>query len=93
MLAEMCLVLICVCLFVLMYPSHLSDVDEEYVTFADSYLLLQSEALRQSQPVDEANGHEIIHFNAKGNISRASTIHFRNHEIICELGGGRLEFR
>ncbi len=93
-LAELCVcVLALSTLAMIVTPVHLFEDDGRH-TFASQYLLKQSEAIASCQ-AREFTGPDgtYVHFNEKGNISRAGTVIFANgKKIVMELGGGRLVF-
>lgn len=72
-----------------------TDLEEDsYYTWPYSYILCQSKAIAEAerQELDSSNGISVS-FNEKGNVSQARTIDIDGHEIVIELGGGRLVFK
>ena len=67
------------------------NVDTAWHTFSSGYLLAQSESIRyemRNEYVSE-DGQRVT-FNEYGNVPYPRTLHFDHHDIIIELGGGRL---
>lgn len=68
-------------------------------TFANEYLLKQSECIRMGTRDDfdfagRAEYTYTIHFNELGNVRQAQTIYFTDGKrIVSQLGGGRIEFK
>ncbi|MGM9941107.1 MAG: hypothetical protein ACI32N_03860 [Bulleidia sp.] len=94
MLSELLIVITGISLLASMCGPLAVSVDTEYHTFSTGYLLAQSDALvhsMRSEFVSE-NGQRVS-FNAMGNVPYPRTIHFENHDIVIELGGGRLVHR
>lgn len=70
------------------------SVDSEYHTFSTGYLLAQSEAIVRAQRAEfTSDNGQMVSFNAMGNVPYPRTIHFDHHDIVIELGGGRLVHR
>lgn len=97
-LAEvMAVFLILSVLMMLSLPAGGTQAGRDSEFFWDHYLRMQSEAIlcSEERTVEEAgNAEEAIHFNSVGNVNLARTLIFDQgstyHEIVVELGGGRL---
>ena len=91
MLLQMLIIVISMGMLGYLVPYNVIDIDTSWHTFASGYLLAQSEAIRYH------SGNEFVSedgqrmtFNASGNVPYPRTIHFAHHDIVIELGGGRL---
>jgi hypothetical protein len=76
---------------------HIYEPDPDHL-FPSDYLLTQSEAMAnaQSTPLQSRVADlPAIRFSEKGNVSKAMTLRFGtdDHDIIVELGPGKLVFR
>ena len=95
-MVEMCIVILGISLLaVIVQPAH-EFSEEVYLTFGDSYLKTQSEAIVSAwdRQYISADG-KVVLFNENGNVRRAETLSFgrQKKKIIIELGGGRLVYR
>lgn len=91
MLAEILIAVIGISLMSLMAPPISFTPDTAAYTFADGYLLAQSEAIlygERNEYVSEDG--QTVSFNPNGNVAYPRTLHFRSKDIVVELGGGRL---
>ena len=101
-LVELLLSLSILMLFSLLILPLLPQIQLERYQFSYEYLM------HQSQCMAERTSHELetafdarhpywIHFNNKGHVNMAQTVtftgHNRFHEVVIQLGGGRLVFR
>lgn len=95
MLAEICVIIASMALFLNLCPPLVQHMDTSYFTFYSGYLYTQSRALANSvrEEYVSENG-DTVTFNESGNVAYPRTIHFENHDVVVELGGGRLvEYR
>lgn len=95
-LAETCLAILILSLFMAFcLPVHELNLDD-YYSFADSHILVQSEALACACEMSyESENAGVVTFNENGKADPVQTVFFphRNKEIVIELGGGRLVFK
>jgi prepilin-type N-terminal cleavage/methylation domain-containing protein len=93
-LLEVCLALAIISALTLLCVPYWHVPDLDWLSFADEYLWLQSEALLSAQPQQQDIRGQEIGFNGKGNVSQARTLRLTSgsagRSIIIELGGGRL---
>lgn len=91
MLAEVCIVIAGMAVFLNLCPPMVQKMDSSYFTFSAGYLHTQSIALTNStrEEYTSENG-ESVTFNESGNVASPRTVQFEHHEIVVELGGGRL---
>lgn len=91
MLIEVCIVVISMTFFLNLCPPLVQHLDTSYFTFYSGYLYTQSRSLTDSvrEEYVSENG-DAITFNESGNVAYPRTIHFENHDVVVELGGGRL---
>ena len=91
-LIELCIVMILMSiLFVFVAHNRISDT-LSYYSFPANYLRKQSEAILEGKDVVLEDEYSIP-FNENGNVKQAQTLHFRQGDIVTELGGGRLVFK
>ena len=91
MLIEICVVLVGMSFFLNLCPPLLQKTDSAYFTFSSGYLYTQSKAIADGEREEyRSENGEVITFNEAGNVAYPRTICFDHHEIVVELGGGRL---
>lgn len=93
-LLDVLITIIILSTFILLCSISQIKIDEDYYSFESNYLLKQSEAMLQNETIEF---NDNIRFNEKGNVNHARTIHFSSHykihDVIVELGGGRLVYK
>ena len=91
MLVQLLLIVVGMGILGTMIPPIYVHVDTAWHTFSSGYLLAQSEAIRyemRNEYVSE-DGQRVT-FNGAGYVPYPKTVHFDHHDIVIELGGGRL---
>lgn len=95
-LIEMCMAILIISLLTALYLPCADFAGTNYYTYADAYLLKQSEAMAGAYLTEyQDDGNGTVTFNPKGNVRSAMTLHFDDQErvIVIELGTGRLVFK
>ena len=87
-LIELCVVISILSLFMGFHLNQMNEIDTSYYEFYDQYHYEQSQAIAASKKV-ESNTYNYA-FNEHGNVNHADTYHFKNGDIVVELGSGTL---
>jgi len=90
---EVCIAIVVIAVMTVLYLPCTEIRDVQFYLFGDSYLEQQSTAICQRESISWDSGNFSIGFNAKGNIGQAMTYNIDGHEIVLELGGGRLVYK
>lgn len=91
LLVDTCIAMLAIAVMTMLYLPCTEFGDKEEYTFADAYLEVQSRAMAERQGQELGDG--TLSFNEKGNVDRAMTVQKGNHDIVIELGGGRLVYQ
>lgn len=83
---------IIVCIELLILPKY-HELDFSHLYFIYDYLQTQSEAIKSHESKEIEIDNNLINFNESGNVNNAVTINFKNHDIVVNLGGGRIEIK
>ena len=87
-LIELCIVISIISLFMAFHLNQMNEIDTEYYEFYDQYHFKQSQAIASSNRI-ESDIYNYA-FNEHGNVNHADTYHFKNGDIVVELGSGTL---
>lgn len=91
MLAQLLIIVFGVSLLSLITPPVQVNIDSSWHTFSSGYLLAQSQAIRYGIGNEYVSQDgQRVSFNGAGNVPYPRTVHFDHHDIVIELGGGRL---
>jgi len=90
---EVCIAVLAIAVMTLLYLPCTSFRNFDFYLFGDAYMEQQSTAICQRKPISWDSGNMVIGFNEKGNIHQPMTYEIDDHEIVLELGGGRLEYK
>lgn len=90
---EVCIAIVVIAVMTILYLPCTEVRDFQIYLFGDAYLEQQSAAICQRKSISWDSGNIIIGFNEKGNIHQAMTYNIDDHEIVLELGGGRLVYK